>query len=49
MSPDKKITIYGKKIEQYYWGGKIVVYVDNLAFEGSFDEAIKAAKNGVEV
>ena len=41
MSPNKRETVNGCKIEQYYWSGKNVVYIDNQAFDGTFDEAIE--------
>jgi hypothetical protein len=42
MSPDKRQTVNGHKVEQYYWAGKNVVYIDNRLFDGSFDEAIRS-------
>jgi hypothetical protein len=40
MTPDKKKTVNGRKVEQYYWAGKNVVYIDNCLFDGTFDEAV---------
>ena len=37
MSPDKRKTIKGHKIEQYYWSGKDVVYVDNKLTDKKYD------------
>ena len=38
MSPDRHKIVNGKKVEEYYWAGKMVVYVDNWAVTQSFDE-----------
>ena len=48
MTADKKCFIGGKTIEEYYWHGKYVVYVDNILVEGKFDEIcadIESKKN----
>ncbi len=44
MSPDKKEIVNGKKVEEYYWGGKYVVYIDNRLFKGTYKEAITQIK-----
>lgn len=38
MSPERKDTIDGKKVEEYYWNGKLVVYVDNYSVDTTFEE-----------
>jgi len=38
MSPDRKVTINNKKIEEFYWGRKLVVYVDHHAVSSNFDQ-----------
>ena len=41
MRPERKvITVNGHTIEEYYWNGKLVVYVDNHAYVGSYSQAI---------
>ena len=39
MSPDKKCILWGKKIEQYYWTGKNVVYIDNRLTDMTYEQA----------
>lgn len=46
MTPDRKETISGCEIEEYYCDGKMVVYVDNRTFEGTFEEAVKICEKG---
>jgi|SaaInl7_200m_RNA_FD_contig_41_1180555_length_1261_multi_6_in_0_out_0_2 hypothetical protein len=41
MSPDRRTEVNGNKIEEYYWAGKMVTYINNRAFEGTYEEAIK--------
>jgi len=39
MSPERREMINGVKVEEYYWNGKMVVYVDNRANDDqTFDE-----------
>jgi hypothetical protein len=39
MTPERKKIIGGYKIEEYYWNGKMVVYIDNQACDDqTFDE-----------
>ena len=32
MSPHRQQIINGRKIEEYYWAGEMVVYIDNHVF-----------------
>lgn len=41
MSPDRKETVNGKLVEEYYWAGEYVVYVDHRAANGSYDKIIE--------
>lgn len=41
MTPDRKITIGGSRVEEFYWAGKMVVYVDNQLTGETFEEAVK--------
>lgn len=41
MSPDRKETVNGKLVEEYYWAGEYVVYVDHRAAKGSFEKIIE--------
>ena len=38
MNPDKKKTIKGHKVEQFYWAGKDIVYIDERLTNKLFDE-----------
>ena len=39
MEPDRVfITVCGHKIEEFYWGGSYVCYVDNVKSDKSFNE-----------
>ncbi len=38
MSPDKQKTIKGLKVQQYYWSGKDVVYVNNHLVSDKYDD-----------
>ena len=38
MTPNKRKTIKGHRIEQFYWTGKDVVYIDNRLTAKTFDE-----------
>jgi len=49
MSPERKKIVNGKKVEEYYWAGKKVVYVDNHGVEMTFDEACNAILEGREL
>lgn len=40
MSPDQQIEINGYKVEEFYWAGKTVVYVDNVAVTTSYRDTI---------
>jgi hypothetical protein len=46
MTPERKKTINGHLIEEFWWGSKLVVYVDNKVFRGSFEQAIEAYSGG---
>lgn len=40
MKPTRVKKVNGKHIEEFYWGGTFVVYVDNRLFEGDFEQVI---------
>lgn len=40
MSPEQKCTLLTTQIEEYYWNGRRVVYVDNELFNRTYQEAI---------
>ena len=40
MTPNKRKTVNGKLVEEYYWSRQLVVYIDHYPTEESYDEAI---------
>jgi hypothetical protein len=47
MTADRKQIIKGIKIEEYYWNGKMVVYVDNRLSTKNYEEEIAKAEKEV--
>ncbi len=47
MSPTKKKKIEGHKVEQYYWAGRHIVYLNDRLVHYSFDGI--TAKNVNEI
>lgn len=41
MSPNKAKTINHFKIEEFYWNGRFIVYVNNHKSDMTFEEALK--------
>jgi hypothetical protein len=37
MTPERTLTVNGKKVEEFYWAGKLIVYVDHHLVETDFD------------
>lgn len=46
MSPYRRAIIKGHFIEEFYWAGKKVVYVDNFLTSMSYDQAIEYCAGG---
>lgn len=44
MRPERSAQINGQLIEEYYWAGEFIVYVNNQRFNGTFDEACERAR-----
>ena len=40
MTPERSTVINGKRIEEFYWAGNMVVYVDFKKYEGTYEDAI---------
>jgi hypothetical protein len=38
MSPDRSKIVYGKKVEEFEWGGKMVVYIDDRLTAKKYDD-----------
>ena len=43
MNNSKSTQIGNYRIEEFYWAGDYVVYINNNKFSGSYDDAIKTA------
>lgn len=44
MNPERKKKVKGHEIHEYYWNGKMVVYVDSKSSELTFDQAVQEAE-----
>lgn len=44
MKSERQESINGKLIQEFYWNGKRVVYVDHQLFIGSYEEALEKAR-----
>jgi len=42
MNPSRKKVIGTNKVEEYYWAGEMVVYVNNYLVDESFEDACKS-------
>lgn len=42
MNPNRATVANGRVVEEYYWAGKYVVYVDNKKVNMTFEEACDA-------
>lgn len=38
MDPERKCTINGRKVAEFYWAGEYPVYVDNRLVSGRYEE-----------
>lgn len=41
MRAERVQTVNGHTIEEYYWCGRMVVYIDNKKYKGTFEEAVE--------
>lgn len=44
MNAERRLKVNGYLIEEYYWSGKFVVYVDHRLVSMDFDEAVEIYK-----
>lgn len=44
MKPDRKEKIGKTIVEEFYWAGRMVVYVNNRKYNGTFEEATEEAR-----
>ena len=42
MRAERTKVINGNTVEEYYWAGKLVVYINNRLSNFTFEQAIKA-------
>lgn len=40
MSPERKAKIGGHTVEEFWWAGKRVVYIDNRLTDETFEAAV---------
>lgn len=40
MSPERKEMVNGKLVEEYYWAGELIVYVDHYAATGRYETVV---------
>lgn len=45
MSPERRKWIDNKLVEEYYWAGKMVVYIDHHATKETFEQACERLAN----
>jgi len=45
MQPIRKTSINGIAIEEFYWNGRLVVYIDDHKFSQGYEAAIKSVAN----
>lgn len=38
MEAERKRIVKGHKVEEFYWNGRMVVYVDNCGTPGTFED-----------
>jgi len=44
MNPERSIKIGDKLIEEYWWHGKLVVYINHHLTEDTFEQAVNNAR-----
>ncbi len=42
MRAERKEIVHGHLVEEYYWAGKTVVYIDNRLTDLSYSEAVRS-------
>ena len=48
MRPERRSVVDGQQVEEYYWAGKMVVYVDHHATDESFEAACRRLKENTD-
>lgn len=47
MTPERETVINGIRIAEYYWAREMVVYVNNSAYTGTYEQACEYARRQV--
>ena len=42
VTPDRKTIVNGKLVEEFYWAGEYIAYIDGHLFNGGYDAAINS-------
>ena len=48
MSPERKENIGPHKVEEFYWAGRMIVYVDDKLTSETFDDAVSGIKGALD-
>lgn len=48
MTPERKEQIGPHKVEEFYWNGRMIVYVDNQLSGSTFEAAVDGIKGMLE-
>ena len=48
MTPQRSATVNGHKVEEFYWNGRMVVYVDNAKTVESYSQALSRVGGYIE-
>ncbi len=48
MTPDRKQIVNGYKVEEFWWAGSFVVYIDHKLTEETFEDVIERLKGVVK-
>ena len=45
MNPARKEYANGQMVEEYYWNGRMIVYIDNKLSGETFDDAVSRLRS----
>ena len=48
MSPSRETTAGGRKIEEFYWNGRWIVYIDNKLSDLTYPDAVETYQTDAE-
>lgn len=49
MTPERAKRIDSIKIEEFYWAGKMMTYINHHFFKGTFEEAVSKISNKKQI